>query len=100
MKHVLLVWEEIPEATKLYLIPEEEAKPYFKYLLEAHDKYINSDDMNEGMQFLNSALASNHEDVEKGYEKFATIWAKYRYDEKRPLRDTHITAVFVSGFML
>jgi hypothetical protein len=94
-KHVLLVWNEIPEGNKFYLIPEDEITPeQFKFLHEANDKFINADDNNFGLDFLNAALSPAYmeDDTKEG------IWAKHKVEF--PLQGQYITQAFHSGFLL
>lgn len=45
MKSVLLIWEEVPETTKLFVIPVEDVTADLKKALEsAHGKHINGED--------------------------------------------------------
>lgn len=98
--YTLLIWEECPETIKLFLLPEEESKKHRDFLDEAHDRMINSDDLNDGMKFLNTAL-SNEECVDEGFEQYRAIWVQYQVkDTASPILDTHITKVYKSGFVL
>ncbi len=99
---VLLIWEENPEQIKFYLLPEEEANKHREYLDQAHDKMINSDDMNDGMRFLNTALASHEAEVaEEGFEDYLGVWAKHQYKHTaNPITGVNITKVYKSGFCL
>lgn len=56
--YTLLVWQEIPEDTKTYLIPNEaiDSNGFWDLMKTAHDKVINGDEMNDGLRFLNAAL--------------------------------------------
>lgn len=105
--YVLLVWEEVPDDTRLYFIPQEEANKYENYLREAHNCFINVDDMNDGLRFLNVALANPvHGVSEPGFEQYLGIWHNYdRYtratnEGASPITNHTITAVYVSGFYL
>lgn len=98
MTYTLLIWQTIPENSDFYLIPNEVADKYKHFLKEAHNLFINSDDMNDGMRFLNSALG---EDVpEEGFEDSLGIFCQYKVDIKAPILDSHITTVYLSGFVL
>jgi len=98
MSHTLLIWEEVPETTKLYLIPNEVADQFSAYLKEAHNKFVNSDTYNDGLKFLNTALGE--EAPEEGFEEHLGVLRGYKCDEKQPLLDKTITAVYLSGFIL
>lgn len=67
MPHTLLIWQEVPENTRLFLIPNEVADKFREYLTEAQNRLINSDVMNNGMRFLNTALYEF--DAEDGFEE-------------------------------
>lgn len=98
MSHTLLVWETIPEETDFYLIPNEVAQKYEEYLKQAHHRFINCDNMNDGLKFLNTALGD--EEPEEGFEEHLGALREYKCDHKKPLLDKHITAVYLSGFVL
>ncbi len=98
---VLLIWEEVPENTVLYVIPNEVAEEYREFLEMAHGKMINADEMNKGMEFLNVAISG--EDCGK-----ADAWAKqyvgclkqYKVDHTKPVTAEIISLVYLLGFML
>jgi hypothetical protein len=100
MGNVLLVWEEVPEETKLYLIPGEVAEKYEGFLKDAHGNYINTVGWEDhhGLFFLNTALGE--EVPEKGYEEYLGVLRDYKVDSSAPLTDANITTVYVSGFIL
>jgi hypothetical protein len=100
MSYTLLVWETIPEETDFYLIPNEVAKDYEDYLKQAHHKFINAQEMNDGMAFLNTALADEDGVAEGGMCAYLGIFKQYKVDHKKPLLDKNITAVYLSGFVL
>lgn len=98
--YTLLIWEENPDTIKLFLLPEEESKKHREYLDEAHDRMINSDYMNDGMRFLNTAL-SKEECIDSGFEQYRGIWVQYQVkDTASPILDTNITKVYKSGYIL
>lgn len=97
MSHTLLVWETVPEDTDLYLIPNEVANKFQVYLEQAHHRFINCDNMNDGMKFLNTALGD--EAPEEGFEEHLGVLREYKCD-KQPILDKTITAVYLSGFVL
>lgn len=101
MTYTLLVWEEIPENTKMFMIPNEIADKYRNYLEEAHNRYINIDETNDGMNFLNYALAK--EKWAEGYpmEEHTGVFADYEVNFKNnPISNVQITFVYHSGFCL
>jgi hypothetical protein len=98
MSHTLLIWEKVPEDTEMYLIPNEVFDLYEGYMKEAQNHFINSDNMNEGMAFLNTALGE--EEAEAGMCEYLGIFRQYKVSVKEPLLDKNITAVYLSGFVL
>jgi hypothetical protein len=97
----LLIWETVPEKTDLYLIPNHIATQYRNLLEMAHGKFINSDEMNEGMEFLNAALCSKEEYVDEEQKQYACIFHPYLWGNAHPIGDgVHITHVYLTGFIL
>lgn len=102
MDRVLLIWEEVPEHTKMYLIPVNVAESYKQHLEEAHNKFINSNEMNDGMRFLNMALLDEDENVadDEDFREHQGCFAEYEVDVDEPITGYNIVAVYLSGFML
>jgi hypothetical protein len=128
MNYTLLIWEEIPEKTNLFLIPNEEVEKDDRLALMkmAHNKFINSSGWNRGLQFLNEAVLSedhaNDDDFRddgcsmmyhqgeykrvKTHEPSPKDWlccfAKYKVDEKdaSALDSLNVTRVILSGFFI
>lgn len=98
MTYTLLIWEVVPERTEIYLIPSDVAKQYQRFLEEAHSRYINYDDLSEGLSFLNTALSEKY--AEGGFEEHLGKFVPYKVDTSAPLTGTHITDVIISGFAL
>jgi len=48
MHSVLLIWQEVPEYLKVYHLHEDDE--VFGKLKKCHDKFINSDNFEEGIQ--------------------------------------------------
>ena len=99
MSYALLIWEEVPEETKLYLIPNEVAEKYESFLKDAHNNLINTVGWEEhpGLFFLNTALGD--EVPEPGYEEHLGVLRQYKVDTADPLTE-NITKVYLSGFIL
>jgi hypothetical protein len=102
-QYTLLIWQTLPESTDLYLIPNDKlSEEQFKYLHEAQNKMINADDMNDGLRFLNTALAENY--AEEGFDKYKGCLREYKWeDNSEAITDRPwivITNVFLSGFVL
>jgi hypothetical protein len=76
--YTLLIFELVPEETHTYMIPNEMADKYASFLKEAHNKFINADDMNDGMRFLNTALSDEY--PEEGFEEYLGVLRPYKQD--------------------
>ena len=86
--YTLLVYEEVPENLRMFLIPSDVAEKYRSFLEQAHGHYINSDDMNDGMNFLCAALTT-HEHKEicnvAGYEEHMCCLVDYEQNGDKPI---------------
>lgn len=103
MNYVLLVWEEVPEDHKMYVIPCEVADKFISYLEKAHKNFVNTVgwEENEGLKFLNTALADYEGSVaEPGFEEHLGIFAQYKHTLDTPITGKVIEAVYLSGFLL
>lgn len=121
--YTVLVYEEIPENSSIYLIPNEEVEKDNRWQLMrlAHQKFINQDESNEGMRFLSHALVDEkHIDEDEyfddGYTNYPggerilerepaprewrCVFAKYRQDADKVIEGVTVTRVIVSGFHL
>jgi hypothetical protein len=96
----LLIWQLVPEEVKLYMIPSHIGEEYTSYLEQAHGKLINGNEMNPGLQFLNTALSEEKGFAEAGFEKYEGIFVEYEADTKEPISHNRITRVYLSGFIL
>lgn len=123
--YTLLIWEEIPENTSLYLIPnnilsEEQAA----LLKDANGKVINCNDQCDSLDFLNVALVEEkYKDDEKYWANFSCgggwstnmlqenkcIFAKYKVGDRESnslcprgfaILRPKITDIVMSGFAL
>lgn len=86
----LLIYEEVPEKTTLYVIPNSvlNCNPDIRKALEgSHGKFINSDDSTLDMEELSLAVS------ETG------ILAEYKVEADKPLKGT-FTHVYLTGFIL
>ncbi len=119
MTNTLLIWEEVPEATRLFLIPNDIITlEQNKFLREAHGKFVNNDPMNDGMDFLNAAVTKREHKVTKadcigpsnGFippsELFFAnqcAWAEFEVPKENMMNlkeGGEITRVCLSGFLL
>jgi len=103
MTHTLLIWQQVPEKTVLYLIPNDKlSEEQFEYLHQAQNRMINVDDMNDGLRFLNTSLSNEY--AHDGFEKYLGCLMEYKWEDNseaitdRP--DISITNVFLSGWCL
>lgn len=104
--HTLLIWEEVPERTSLFLIPntvltEEERK----ILHTAHGHHINADEVtkeeDKALSYINDALCENKEHCSPSSKRggWATKWHKHK-TEDRPLENVGVTHVYRCGFVM
>jgi hypothetical protein len=97
--YTLLIYEEVPENTRLFLIPNEEITDEQDKVLKAcQNKFVNSDDHTDEMDTLSELIAKKKEHCRDG-SKHACLWGDYEEGKEKPLKGT-ITRVFISGFML
>jgi len=98
-RHTLVIWQNIPEETKLYLIPDDEISTEQRKLLkEANGKFINSDPCCEGLDFVNAAF-SEDEFEDHPFADQACCFASYETSSNR-IKDVLITSVCVTGIFL
>lgn len=89
--YTLLVWEEVPEKSFMFLIPNSVMITQYRVALkEAQSKYVNQDDTNDGLMFVMESVCG---DV-KG------IFKQYSVDMKVPITGKTITEVYHCGFIL
>lgn len=98
--YTLIIWEEIPEQTKLFIIPNEVADKYRHFLDQAHNTYININEMNDGLCFLNYAVNKNNDNEEEEDNKHKNLFLQYQINYDMPLINQNITYVYHSGFVL
>ena len=105
VESTLLIWEEVPDATKLYVIPNNVAEPRRELLDQAHGHLINDSnwDSNPGLLFLSSALMDASEDSAPGeFQPYlvSSTEASRLTPGMTPIKGAHITHVVFSGFLL
>lgn len=106
MSHTLLIWEMVPEETRMYLIPNVVlTEEHIAFLNEAQGHMISGTDAtdNNGLQFLNQALSD--EEWVDGFEQYRGLFRKYEVptDENNRLPalvNQTITRVYFAGFIL
>src|SRR5262249_25245519 len=102
----LIVWEEVPESTKIVLIPNDVLMDLdVEIFRTAQGRYINLDNTPEqekALDCINNALTSDEgclsEDHPKG-SRWAMRFAEYLQEFDKPIEDKMITRVFVMGFL-
>lgn len=99
----LIIYEMIPETTQIYLVPDKVITAEQRdFLKQAAGQLINADDDNDGMQFLNNALAPKLEHCSsEAPDEWKTIWAKYLIEDKSVvLSPLNVTSFVWTGFVL
>lgn len=98
---VLLFWEEVPETSKFFIIPD--APPW---LLECHNLYINSTGLTPGqakvMDILCCAITPHldHCLEEMREHHLATTWAECEVDADLPFEVEGPVVVVKCGFFI
>lgn len=93
MGNVLLIWEEIPDNTKLFIVVDEHMKEVAK---KCHNKLVNEDD-EPALEELNEAL--DRDDLDP--TKFISLnGERSEVESAIDVSEYNITHVVISGFML
>lgn len=105
----LLVWEEVPETTKLYLIPNStlDAEDHTT-LKTANGNYINGGTDNDdgaetALDCINNALCEDAKYLDDDHpagSKWAQRWKDYEQGKDKPIEGVIVTHVYVCGFLL
>ena len=98
---VLLEWDENPERINFVVI-ENPTERQLELLNMANGKYINSDDINEGMEYLSCALTPPEycNDAEHADKEHAGIWHDCIVDMKEGFIEGPFDRVYHSGVCL
>lgn len=105
MSHTLIVYQNInydEEPTSFYLVPNECITETMRgFLRQAHNNLINCDDTNDGMAFLNAAIATDKAHVDLAWAHCAHIFLEYKMNMNEPWFNPElgIDHVYVSGFV-
>lgn len=105
LKTTLLVYVRVPEKFDFYLIPNEDIQKnnWLSLMKEAHNKFANTDDFNDGMAFLNEAVSLESKENDICFVSDRPEWrccfAKYKVADDVMLDYMHITRVVFSGFI-
>lgn len=96
--YTLLIWENIPEETKFYVIPAEVADPFNDLLAQAHNKFSGTDDDNPGLLFVLSAINEYCDDYH--YVDQRGIFSQFLVPTETPIDGKLITKVYLTGLIL
>lgn len=116
----LLVYENVPEETNLYLIPNRvfaEHPDWIEMMRMAHGKFVNQSgvEYNDGMSFLSAALTSSeHIDNDEYFfdgdalsregnrmkKEWRCVLDKYKVAKGDRIQLTNINEVILSGFIM
>ena len=94
---VLIVYETTPEGCEFYLVEANDFQ--VEMLKQCHNRFINSDDINEGMEYLNVAL-SEKQYLCDGDENLnhASIWVGNRLDRSEPIKGEFDLIIYTGFF--
>ena len=105
--YTLLIWEEVPESTKVAVIPNDtlDADTH-AVLARAHGKYINSTNTppedEAALECVNLAMCSDSKYI--GAEHLGSKWtmrfSSFVADSEKPITGKLITHVYRCGFLL
>jgi NADH:ubiquinone oxidoreductase subunit len=112
--YILLIWEEIPERTRLVLIPGSEWSEELRDVLRSvNAKYMNGTEMSaeesRNISILSNALCTKAEYMDSEVDprwngKFVPyVWGGYEEEEEtdpKPIEGKIITAVYRTGWFL
>lgn len=101
--YALVIYELVPEETKLILIPEEVYNKYAGLIRQAHNKFVNSDDMNDGMKFIIHATSKPEHVFHDPNNEHPVEWDCCLLDyilPDHPLINVTIFEVVFTGFFL
>lgn len=106
-EYVLIVWEEVPETTKLVLVPRDTLDETDMAILRtAAGAYINTDispDQHRAVDCINAALCTKPEhlaDEHPAGSKWAMRWKGHARAIDTPITDVTVTTVIVCGFLM
>lgn len=100
--NTLVIWEEVPETTKLYVIPNNLlTEERLELLQQCAGTFVNTDSEKEATIWLMETLTEEREYCtnESVPESEKCIFAQYKIDAKEVII-ADISRVVLSGFML
>ena len=95
----LIIWQNVPEDCKLYLVPDVKITPEQRALVShANGKLLNCSEDTDGLDFLLAALS---ESVYEGqpYSESVGIWKGFAI-EAEDVDGALITQICLTGFLL
>lgn len=93
---ILLIWEEVPDATKLFLL-DDLTQEQFDQVVAAHGTFVNLDNETEATVFVSDLLF----DSESGEFRYPPIMDTSKgVDTGKPLKLDRPVTIVLSGFML
>lgn len=93
-------WEEVPENTKLFLIPNTEAEKYRKVLASCHNNYLgNQLEEDEDLFTICALVAAKVEYLSEEHKDIAALWHKYLVTGDKDIVGP-ITRVYLTGVIL
>lgn len=95
----LLIWEEIPEKTRFFVL-ENLTQTDYEALSSAHGKVINCDEENDGMKYLSSSLTPDAKKEEYGVDLSYPDWSVFEIKIEKLSNAGPWDRVFWSGFAL
>lgn len=102
--YTLLIWEEVPEDTKLYLIPNERVGGHRILLNMSQNHMINGGDVEEhvaaSINGIQALISPTREFIPEENLKLACLWSEFKVDRAKPIANKVITHVYFTGFLL
>jgi hypothetical protein len=104
---VLLIWEEVPESTKLLLIPSEELNEEDVEVLRIANGHLqNTCDLTTkqaaAIDKISNALCSNEKYIDERYvgTRWAMTLTKYIVSDDATIEGKRITSVYRTGYVM
>lgn len=100
MKHTLLVWEDIPETRRIFLIPNDKIDSKMRDALrKSNGKFINSDTEVE-LLMIQAAVAKNGEEALEGFDEWVGFLIPFEKKFGDPIEEVEIESFYFTGFIL
>jgi hypothetical protein len=106
--HTLIIFEQVPESTQLYLVPDSEIdEEHRKVLRTAHGNLVNTVDLEleeeDAINCISSILCKTEDHLAEAHPKgsrWAMHWAKYEKQVDEPLEGLSVSNVYWTGWVL